>query len=167
MLFDEKEFLERCDIKVRNHTGWWYKNKPLTEVPEGYVGFTYVITCINKNNEFYGWNYYGLKHFYSKTTKKLGKKAIAALPDKRMSKKVKIVKESLWKSYNTSNKELQILIEKNPTHFKKEILGLYKTEKQLTYGELKLIVCNDALTCEKNWNGWLHSGKIFKKELCT
>lgn len=40
---------------------WIYKNKLLTEVPEGYIGFVYKISCINKSNEYYSWTYFGMK----------------------------------------------------------------------------------------------------------
>jgi hypothetical protein len=143
---------------------WIYKNKPFTEVPEGYVGFVYKITCVNKSNEYFGWNYFGLKHFYSKRTVKMGKKAIAALPDKRMSKKVKTIKEMDWQNYNSSNQILKDLIKKNPTHFKKEIIGLYETEKKLTYAELELLVKNDVLRDSKSWNANILS-KFFRKDL--
>ena len=61
----------------------------------------------------------------------------------------------------SSNLILKELIKKNPTHFKKEILGLYKTEKQLKFAELKLLVCNDVLLNDKNWNQNIE-GKYFK-----
>jgi hypothetical protein len=143
---------------------WIYKNKPLTEVPEGYIGFVYKISCINKSNEYFGWTYWGMKGFFSTITKKLGKKAIANLPDKRMSKKVKTTNESNWVNYNSSNKELQVLIKKNPTHFKKEILVLCKTKKQLSYCETEVLFEYDVLRNEKNWNGNI-LGKWYKRDL--
>lgn len=131
---------------------WIYKNKPFTEVPEGYIGFVYKISCISQSNQYYGWTYYGLKNFFSTTTKKLGKKALEARVDKRMSKKVKTTNESNWSTYCSSSKELQALIKKNPTHFKKEIIGLCKTKKQMSYMELELLVKNDVLRDNKSWN---------------
>ena len=143
---------------------WIYQNKPFTEVPEGYIGFVYKISCIYQSNQYYGWTYWGMKQFFSTTTKRLGKRAVAALPDKRMSKKVKTTNESNWLSYNSSSKELQSLIKKNPTHFKKEIVGLCKTKKQMSYMELELLVKNDVLRDNKNWNQNVLS-KFFRKDL--
>jgi len=143
---------------------WIYKNKPFTEVPEGFIGFTYKITCISQSSKFYGWTYFGMKNFFSTTTKKLGKRAIAALPDKRMSKKLTTTKESNWRNYNSSSKELQELIKKNPTHFKKEIVELCKTKKQMSFKELELLIKNDVLYDDKNWNQNILS-KFFRKDV--
>lgn len=143
---------------------WIYKNKPLTEVPEDYIGFVYKISCINKNNEFFGWTYFGMKQFFSTTTKKLGKKELSLITDKRLKKTKKETKESNWRIYNSSNKILQELIKKNPTHFKKEIIDFCKTKKQLSYYELKLLVCNDVLLDEKNFNQNVLS-RYFKKDM--
>lgn len=143
---------------------WIYNNKPFTEIPEGYIGFVYKITCVNKSNPYFGWTYYGLKHFFTITTKKLGKRAVAALPDKRMSKKIKTTNESNWSTYCSSSKELQALIKKNPTHFKKEILVLCKTKKQLSYCETEILFKYDVLRNEKNWNSNI-LGRFYKRDL--
>jgi hypothetical protein len=131
---------------------WLYQNKSFTQIPEGFIGFVYKISCTSQSNQHYGWTYWGMKSFYSTTTKKLGKRAVAALPDKRMSKKVKTTNESNWKIYNSSSKELQALIKKNPTHFKKEIIELCKSKKQMSFKELELLIKNDVLYDDKNWN---------------
>lgn len=164
MLFDEEAFMKKAQARVKNYTGWWYNDLPFEEIPEGFIGFVYKISCISQSNQYYGWTYYGMKQFFSTTTKKLGKKAIANLPDKRMSKKVKTTNESNWKIYNSSNKELQGLIKKNPTHFKKEILVLCKTKKQLSYCETEILFKYDVLRNEKNWNSNI-CGKWFKRDL--
>ena len=143
---------------------WIYKNKPFTEIPEGYVGFTYKITCINKSNEYFGWTYFGMKNFFSTTTIKLSKKELSLITDKRLKKTKKETKESNWRVYNSSNKFLQDLIKKNPTHFKKEIVDFAKTKKLMSYMELELLVKNDVLRDNKNFNGNILS-KFFKRDL--
>lgn len=139
---------------------WYYKNQPITEISNlTYVGFTYKITQLSTGKQ-----YYGMKFLTSTRTKKLGKKAIAALPDKRMSKKVKTTCESNWRDYDSSCKPLQELIKNNPDDFKKEILEFYRTKKELSYAELKLLVENDVLKSDKFFNDFINVGKYFRKD---
>jgi len=95
---------------------------------EKYVGYVYVITELST-----GKKYIGIKKFW-KTVK------LKALKG-RVNKRHKI-KESDWRTYNSSNKELQEKIKNNPVGYKKRIvhccksvtdMKAHETYLQLTY----------------------------------
>ena len=75
---------------------WLYKNTEVTDIsqiPEGVVAFIYKITN-NITNQVY----YGKRSIYSSRT----------LPPLKGSKrKRKVIKESNWADYKSSNKEVQ------------------------------------------------------------
>ena len=87
---------------------WIYKKEPVTEIPEGMIGFVYLIT--NKSN---GMKYIGKKNFYFTKTKQIkGKK-----------KRVKV--ESDWHEYYGSNKTLvEHVTEYGADKFTREIIHL-------------------------------------------
>ena len=60
--------------------------KPFNDdmIPEGAVGFVYLMNYKSSDGKFY--SYIGKKNFYSKRKKKFGKKALAAMTDKRAKK---------------------------------------------------------------------------------
>lgn len=139
---------------------WTYNNKEYTEIHDPLlVGFVYKITHLPSGKE-----YIGMKNFYSSRTKKLGKKAIAILPDKRMSKKVKTTCESNWRDYLSSSKTLQQLIKSDPHQFKKEIISFHYTKKSLSYSELRLLVLNDVLLSDKYYNDYIGVNKFFRRD---
>ena len=74
---------------------WHYEGKVITEItdmPEGTIGFVYMIT--NKED---GKFYIGKKSLYSHRT---------LPPLKGYKRKRKVIKESNWRHYNSSNKEV-------------------------------------------------------------
>lgn len=125
---------------------WLYENKVIEKTedfPEGTFGYVYRIT-----NLVNGKSYIGKKQLLSKINKKLGKKEIAALPTQRgrtPSTKL-IISESNWLTYWGSCKPLlndvKLLGEGK---FKREILTICKTKKQLTYYEVMHQVKEDVL----------------------
>ena len=75
---------------------WYYEGKVITELsdmPEGSIGFIYKITN-KETNQFY----IGKKSLYSRRT---------LPPLKGYKRKRKVIKESKWVNYNSSNKEVQ------------------------------------------------------------
>ena len=70
---------------------WLYEGKKfeLEMIPKGAVGFVYEMNAIIKGKKL---SYIGKKNFYSIRKKKFGKKATAAMTDKR-KKKYEIVKK--------------------------------------------------------------------------
>ena len=125
---------------------WLYENKVVEKTedfPEGTFGYVYRITNLVNSK-----SYIGKKQLLSKINKKLGKKEIAALPTQRgrtPSTKL-IISESNWLTYWGSCKPLlndvKLLGEDK---FKREILTICKTKKQLTYYEVMHQVKEDVL----------------------
>ena len=127
---------------------WYYEGKVITELsdmPEGSIGFIYKITN-KETNQFY----IGKKSLYSRRT---------LPPLKGYKRKRKVIKESKWVNYNSSNKEVQGWGE-----VYKQILRFCFTKKALTYYELKEQFRHDCLEREKSLNDNLLS-KFFKKDL--
>lgn len=127
---------------------WYYENKPLEEIPEGYTCFVYLITCIPTNRK-----YIGKKLFkFTRSSQKKGK---------RVKKQV----DSDWKEYYGSNKELNQHVEVlGKENFKREILYLCKTKGQASYYEAKEQFLRDVLMTEDYYNGWI-SCKIASNHL--
>ena len=111
-----------------NNWRFWGKLDNIQE----YEGFVYKITNTT-NNKFY----IGKKNFFSKQNKPLTKAELSEQTDKRKSKKKLVVKESNWKTYWGSNKQLlEDVKELGEDKFDRQILTLCKTKKQLTYWEM-------------------------------
>lgn len=139
---------------------WYYNSFPYTKIHDSqYIGFVYKITEIST-----GRIYIGMKNFLSTTTKKLGKKALALITDKRLSKKIRSTNESNWKTYNSSSKTLQELIKQNPDNYYKEIISFHKSKKQLAYAELKQLILNDVLLSPNFINDYIGVGKFFRRD---
>ena len=77
----------------------------------------------------------------------------------RYKRKRKVIKESKWVDYNSSNKEVQGWLEVH-----KQILKYCTTKKSLTYYELKEQFRHDCLEREESLNDNL-LGKFFRKDL--
>lgn len=126
---------------------WLYNNKEIKSLEDfGELvpfGFIYLIT--NLNNEKY---YIGKKQLISKTNKKLGKKELAVLPTQRGRKQTKklVEKESDWINYYGSCKPLlEDIKQLGKDKFKREILMLTPTKKELTYWEIAHQIKYDVL----------------------
>jgi len=125
---------------------WLYENKVVEKTedfPEGTFGYVYRITNLVNSK-----SYIGKKQLLSKINKKLGKKEIAALPIQRgrtPSTKL-IISESNWLTYWGSCKPLLNDVKSlGEDKFKREILTICKTKKQLTYYEVMHQVKEDVL----------------------
>ena len=118
---------------------WIYEKEPLTEIPEGVIGFVYLIT-----NQANGMKYIGKKNFYfSKTKQVKGKK-----------KKIKV--ESDWRDYYGSNKSLAEHVSLfGENKFVREIIYLCKSKGEMTYYETKAIFADDAVLSDKYYNDWV------------
>ena len=114
---------------------------------DDYVGFVYVIERLNAKEgekKFY----WGCKQFFSNITKP---------PLKGKIRKRKIKKESDWKSYYGSSKELILDIEKyGKEYFKRTILVCCSCKWQMKFEELKFQIENKVLFRDDTYNGIIH-----------
>ena len=137
---------------------WIYKNECLESEPEGYFGFTYLITD-KKNNKIY----VGKKQFTHKTKKKLSKKA-KQLPENKGKRILKGTKNSGWLNYYGSSKELneqvKLLGEDN---FKREILEFAISKSDLTLKEIESQVKYNVLRVN-SYNLWI-GGRVYRRFL--
>lgn len=124
---------------------WTYENKEVTDLSnivnenDTVEGFVY---CIEFSN---GKKYIGKKNFFHTVKKKLGKKELSKITDKRL-KDYKIVKrESDWLKYNGSSRKIKEDLQKGVEPVKKEILLLASSKKELTYLETQCLFCNKVL----------------------
>lgn len=124
---------------------WIYNNNKieiLQDMPEGTLGFIYIITNI-QTNQFY----VGKKQLHSSRKKKLTKREIAEQtgPGRRATTK-RMISESDWLTYTGSSKELNDdikLLGKDKFSF--EILMFCTSKKQMTYNEIKYQILNGCL----------------------
>ena len=129
---------------------WKYEGKLITEIsdmPEDTIGFIYKI-----RKKVTGEFYIGRKSLYSH--RKLP-------PLKGFKRKRKVVKETNWKDYQSSNSEVK---KWEHDSISKSILRFCKTKKAMTYYELEEQIKHNALgnTACKNDN---ILGKFFTKDL--
>lgn len=114
---------------------WYYKGSEIScieDMPEDTFGFIYIIEHIPS-----GMKYIGKKVLYFNRT---------LPPLKGYKRKRKTIKESDWKTYYGSQKEIKNLLkEGKESEFKREILKFVKTKKLLTYYETKYLFINEVL----------------------
>ena len=92
---------------------WTYQRKPLTEIPDGYVAFVYMITNLANDRKYLG------KKLFRFTRKVKGKRNRKVI-------------DSDWLTYYGSNKELKADVEAlGPDQFKREILHLCNSKGEL------------------------------------
>ena len=141
---------------------WKYGSKKvesLEDFPENAHGFVYHI----KNTVTQKF-YVGKKNLQSVTNKPLTKKELLEITDKRKSKKKQVIKESNWKSYWGSNKELLSDIkEYGEDKFEKTILKVCFSKKELTYYEIHYQCVHNVLTTNSYNDNIL--GKFYRKDL--
>ena len=142
---------------------WKYKGSSITEIkdmPEGTIGFIYKITN-GKTSEYY----IGKKNVLSTRKRNFGKKEIALLTDKRLKTYEMITKESDWKQYRSSNKQVQEWFNDiDNDQLELKILRFCSNTKSLTYYELQEQFSHDVLGDELALNDNL-LGKFFRKDL--
>lgn len=127
---------------------WIYNNIPLETVPDGAVGFVYLIT-----NTISGKLYVGKKLFHSSKTIQKNKK----------KKRIKV--ESDWASYYGSNQTLKDLVSLHEkTFFTREILHICYSKSQCSYLEIKEQLLRDAILSPEYYNDWV-SCKITRKHM--
>ena len=126
---------------------WKYKDSIITninQIPEGTVGFIYKIV----NKESGEW-YIGKRSLFSSRT---------LPPLKGYKRKRKVTKESDWLKYQSSSQTV-----KNWILPDKIILKYCYSKKEMTYEEIRALMCSYALEDTKSLNENI-SGKFFKHE---
>lgn len=122
---------------------WTYKGDIQTEVPEGMIGFVYLITDHANNRK-----YIGKKLYHFSKTKQVNLK----------KKKIKV--ESDWKEYFGSNDELQKQVALHgPEKFTREILHQCAGKGECNYWEAYEQFARHVLLSDEYYNGWI-SAKI-------
>jgi hypothetical protein len=140
---------------------WTYKNKIITSIEdlpdyEYIIGFVYRITRISD-----GLIYIGKKSLQHSRKVRISKKEKLLTQSRKVFKVVR--KESDWKTYWGSCKELSDHVKINPNNFKREILELCCSKKYLNFCELEHQIKNDVLK-KKSYNGNI-LGKYFKNDM--
>ncbi len=130
------------------------------EFPEGTYGYVYQTTHIPT-----GKKYVGKKSLIYNLKKKLGKKELALHEGKGRPPKFKMIqKESDWKTYYGSHQFIKEEIKNgNQSDFKRHILQLAYSKKELTYLENKYLFSLEVLESEEYLNDNIE-GRYFKKD---
>ena len=127
---------------------WQYNDAPMSEIPEGSIGFVYLIVNIKT-----GRKYIGKKLFWFAKRKKL----------KGKTKRFKEVSD--WLSYYGSNDELKDDVKKlGPDMFHREILYLCKSKSEMNYLEAKEQFIRGVLETDLYYNSWI-SCRVTKAHL--
>lgn len=138
---------------------WTYKKKLVTEIPEEYIGFVYLIT-----NKLTGRKYIGKKLAkFSKTTYK----TVTLKNGTKKKKRIKSKVDSDWRDYYGSsdllNKDIQKLGKEN---FTREILYFCKTKAECSYVEAREQFSRKVLESTDYYNGHIqvrvHGSHILK-----
>ncbi len=150
---------------------WTYKEKEIKELsdfPEGTYGFIYKVTHIPT-----GKKYLGKKVLFFERNVPLSKKQLEELKQERRQEgkkgktpsKQKVVKESDWKTYYGSQKEIKELVKQsNSSDITREILHIVSSKKLLTYFETKYLFIEGVI---ENQNEFINDnilGKFFRKD---
>ena len=119
---------------------WTYQQQPVGEIPEGYIGFVYLITNLQS-----GQKYIGKKLAQFKRTK-------PPLKGKRLKRRSTV--ESDWRDYWGSSERLQADIEAlGPEHFTREILYYCKSKAEMSYLEAREQFERRVLETDDYYNG--------------
>jgi hypothetical protein len=144
---------------------WYYKGEAMTSVedfPPLTFGFVYRVT-----HEPSGKIYIGKKVLQFTRKAKLTKRDLALYEGEKGRKPSfkRVVKESDWKTYYGSHKEILALIKDGKQEdFKREILTCVPTIKLLTYEETKALFIYEVLIKPDEYFNDNILGKFFRKD---
>lgn len=141
--------------KKVSYPQWKLDGREITDPPEGYEGFIYMVVNLTKNKF-----YIGRKSFYAYSKKKLTPAEKRLPENKRKTFKIE-KKNTPWQKYTGSCAELNADI-KAGDEIEKIILRLCRQRKQMTAWETKYILC-DCFGTDNCYNGNV-LGKIFKAD---
>jgi len=150
---------------------WWHSGKMITEIsdmPENTYGFIYEVT-----HKPTGKKYLGKKVLFFERNVKIGKREAEILKEERRAKgiggrvpaKKKVIKESDWKDYYGSHKDIIKLIKQEKQfEFERRILTFVPNKKLLTYYECKYLFIKEVLESDNNYINDNILGKFYKKD---
>ena len=119
---------------------WTYQNKPVEEIPEGYIGFVYLITNLTSGQKYIG--------------KKLAQFKKTRPPLKGRKLKRRSTVESDWREYWGSSDRLQADVQAlGPENFTREILYLCKSKAEMSYLEAREQFERRVLESDEYYNG--------------
>jgi len=144
---------------------WYYQGEAMTSVedfPPSTFGFVYRVI-----HEPTGKIYIGKKVLQFNRKAKLTKRDLALYEGQsgRKPSYKRIIKESDWKTYYGSHKEILALIKDGKEDdFKREILTCVTTKKLLTYEETKALFLYEVLIKPDEYFNDNILGKFFRKD---
>ena len=119
---------------------WTYQNQQVEEIPEGYIGFVYIITNLQSGQKYIG--------------KKLAQFKRTKPPLKGKKLKRRSVVESDWRDYWSSSDRLQADVQElGPENFTREILYLCKSKAEMSYLEAREQFERRVLETDDYYNG--------------
>ena len=119
---------------------WTYQNQPVNEIPEGYIGFVYIIT-----NKTTGQKYIGKKLAQFKRTK-------PPLKGKKLKRRSTV--ESDWREYFGSSDRLNADVQAlGPENFTREILYYCQSKAEMSYLEAREQFERRVLETDDYYNG--------------
>lgn len=135
---------------------WYYKNEIVEELPEGSIGFVYLITNLTNDRKYIG--------------KKLAQFKRTKPPLKGRKNKRRTTVESDWRTYYGSSDELNADVEKLGTeNFKREILFYCYSKSELSYIEAREQFTHKVLESDEYYNGHIrvrvHGKGILNRQL--
>ena len=119
---------------------WTYQQQPVEEIPEGYIGFVYLITNLKSGQKYIG--------------KKLAQFKRTKPPLKGKKLKRRSIVESDWRDYWGSSERLQADVNTlGPENFIREILYLCKSKAEMSYLEAREQFERRVLETDDYYNG--------------
>ncbi len=119
---------------------WHYQNRLVEEIPEGYIGFVYLITNLKTGQKYIG--------------KKLAqfKKTKPPLKGKKLKRRSTV--ESDWREYYGSSDRLNADLQQlGPENFTREILYYCKSKAEMSYLEAREQFERRVLESDDYYNG--------------
>lgn len=110
---------------------WKYKGEDMVAIPEGNMGFIYLITNMANGKIYIG------KKFFNFTRRKLLTKKDKLLPENKRKKYKTVILDGKWENYFSSSASLLADIEiYGKENFAREIICFCRDKRELTYKEV-------------------------------